>query len=246
MGKKKEVIVDASQEKIKKEKKPKAKTEVKDIKETQATVTKVKSISKPIVKKHGKSYLKAKNSLDRNKFYSVKEAVTLLQSVAFEKFDSTVELHLNLVEDNLKGEVSLPHGTGKEVRIAIFSPEVEAKIEANKIDFDVLIASPKDMVKLVKFAKILGPKGLMPSPKKGTLTDKVEAAVKKLSSGVVLYKSEPKFPLIHQSVGKKSFKTEQLLENITVFMKTVGRKNISGAFLKTSMSPSVKIDLSVF
>jgi len=238
MGKKKEVVVDASQEK-----EPK----VKKAKEPQKEeITKVKSVKKPLIKAHGKSYLKAKNQLDRNKFYSLNESIKKLQSIAFEKFDSTFEIHLNLSEKNLKGEVNLPHGTGREVRIAIFSPEVEAKIEANKLDFDVLIASPKDMVRLVKFAKVLGPKGLMPSPKKGTLTDKVEEAVKKLSSGTVMFKSEPKFPILHQSVGRKSFKAEQIAENVTEFIKAVGRKNILAAYLKTSMSPSLKLDLTAF
>jgi large subunit ribosomal protein L1 len=238
MGKKKEVVVDASQKK-----EPK----VKKAKEPQKEeITKVKSVKKPLIKVHGKNYLKAKSMLDRNKFYSLKEIIAKLQSIAFEKFDSTFEIHLNLTEKNLKGEVNLPHGTGREVRIAIFSPEVEAKIEANKLDFDILIASPKDMVKLVKFAKVLGPKGLMPSPKKGTLTDKVEEAVKKLSSGTVLFKSEPKFPILHQSVGRKSFKAEQIAENVTEFIKAVGRKNILAAYLKTSMSPSLKLDLSTF
>jgi len=233
MGKKKEVLVDANK--------------VKKVKQAdEAVLTKVKSQKKPLTKKRGKSYSQAKVSFDRTKLYTLKEVVAKLQALSLEKFDPTVELHLNLLEKNLKGEVNLPHGTGREVKIAIFSPEVEALIESNKINFDILLASPKDMPKLVRLAKVLGPKGLMPSPKKGTLTDKIEEAVKKLSSGVVLYKSEPKFPLLHQSVGKKSFKPEQLVENVTVFIKAVGRKNIAQAYLKTSMSPALKLDLTIF
>jgi len=246
MGKKKEVIVDASQEKEKKVRKPKVTKEVLTEGVTEPTLTKVKSIKKPLVRQHGKNYLKARSAFDRSKAYSLKDVINKLQTISFEKFDSTVELHLNLLEKNLKGEVNLPHGTGREVKVAVFSSEIEEKIANNKIDFDILVASPKDMVKLVKFAKVLGPKGLMPSPKKGTLTDKIPEAVKKLSSGVVLYKSEPKFPLLHQSVGKKSFKADQLIENVSVFIKTVGRKNIVQAYLKTSMSPSIKLDLSAF
>lgn len=234
MGKKKEVVIEATAP---------VKATAANENQPQTVSEKVKAVKRQR-RVRGHKYVALKNQI-APKTYALEEAVKLIKEANLEQFDATVELHLNLLENNLKGEVNLPHGTGKEVRIAIFSNEVEDKIKSNKIDFDILLASPKDMAKLVKYAKVLGPKGLMPSPKKGTLTDNIEAAKAKLSSGVVLYKAEPKFPLMHQMVGKKSFTNEALVENVKVFIKTVGKKNIADAFLKSSMSPSVKLDLSV-
>ncbi|MFA6005019.1 MAG: 50S ribosomal protein L1 [Patescibacteria group bacterium] len=193
------------------------------------------------VRTHGKKYLKMTKTIDKTKKYSVKEAIALLKKGKFEAFDATVELHINVKEMGLKGEVTLPHGTGKEVRIAVFTSEVEAQLTAGVFDFDVLIARPSDMKSLVKFAKVLGPKGLMPSPKKGTLLDDVESARKKFAAGAVNFKSEPKFPIMHQVVGKISFTEAQLMENIEAFIAAVAPKNIDKAFVKTTMSPSVQL-----
>lgn len=198
-------------------------------------------------KRRGKKYREAALKIDKKKSYSVKNAVALLKQIAYARFNSSVELHLQVIDMSVKGEVILPHGTGKEVRVAVFNPEIEKKLQANVIDFDVLLALPEDMKTLVKYARMLGPKGLMPSPKKGTVTANIDATRQKFTGGNVYIKTEPKFPLIHQVVGKSSFSQEQLEENILAFLTGVSKKNITGnVYIKTSMSPTVRLTLEEF
>lgn len=225
-----------SESKIKKEKKVKA-TEEDEGEEKKSARTKKGQTT------HGKKYFSSKKMVDSKKMYSIKDAVALLKKMKYAEFDETVELHLNVYESNIKGEVSLPAGTGKTVRVAIVDDDVIAKIESGKIDFDVLICTPLNMPKLIKFAKVLGPKGLMPNPKAGTVSDKPEEAMKKFQGGAVRYKTEAKFPLIHQAIGKMSFKDEDLSQNIEAFLNAVQSKNISAVFLKSTMSPSIRIQL---
>jgi len=175
--------------------------------------------------------------------YPLDEAIKMLKEISHEKFNAAVEIHINLDEPGIKGEVVLPHGTGKTLKIVIFDDKIEKELEENKINFDVLVALPKDIKRIVKFAKLLGPKGLMPSPKKGTLTDNPEEAVKKLSSGTLNFKSEAKFPLLHQIVGRRDFTEKQLRENIMAFIQAIGPKHLKAVFLKTTMSPSIKLGL---
>ena len=235
MGKKKQVTVSAEVKTETKTEEPKRSSQTQTKKPEKAT--------KRVVRQHGKAYLEAKNRFLNQKALPLKEALSILKKISYEKFNATVELHLNLNEPNLKGEVTLPHGTGRTLKIAVFDDDIEAQIKENKIDFDVLVAQPKDMAKLVKYAKFLGPRGLMPSPKKGTLTEDHKTAVKKLASGTLNYKSESKFPLLHQIVGKRDFTEAQLRENIVAFVLAVNPKHIVGAVLKTSMSPAIKLQL---
>lgn len=234
MGKKKDVVIG---ETIEEKKEPQKSEEVTSEKKAEVK-------QKKAVRSHTKRYLTARAAISPGKVYSVKEGVSLVKKNATEKFDSSIELHLVVDETGLKGEVTLPHGTGKEVRVAVFSPEIETKLEDNIIDFDVLIAQPDDMKKLVKYAKLLGPRGLMPSPKKGTVTPDVAKSVKKFQAGSFHYKTEAKFPLIHQVVGKKSFDEKQLAENITAFITAVGTKHVLRASLSSSMGPSISLDTS--
>lgn len=200
--------------------------------------------ARPVRKKvRGKNYQAARKRIDKNKKYDVKTAISLLKKIKFTKFNETVELHINVTEANLKGEVMLTHGTGKETRVAIVDDKILAEIEKGNLKFNVLITHPSYMPKLVRFAKILGPKGLMPNPKTGTISDKPEEAAKKFKSGLIRFKTEAKFPIIHQSVGKLSFKDEALVENITVFLNAVGKSKIESAYLKSSMSPAIKLDI---
>jgi large subunit ribosomal protein L1 len=136
--------------------------------------------------------------------------------------------------------LTLPHSTGKSVRVAIASDEVIAKIQAGEIDFDVLVAHPSFMPKLAKFAPVLGPKGLMPNPKNGTLTPNPEAAQKKLEAGTVTVKTEKKAPLMHVRIGKNSMETAQLTANLETLLKTLKGKVLSMA-IASSMSPGVKV-----
>src|SRR3989344_2879519 len=191
------------------------------------------------IKIHGKAYLKAKKSIDKAKKYSLKEAVEIIQSLEKRGFDESIELHLKTIDTGLKGSVSLPHGTGKALRIVVADDGIVAKLEKGSVDFDVLITTPAFMPNLVKYAKLLGPKGLMPNPKQGTVTDDTDGAIKKFSKGQLYFKTEPKFPLMHITVGKKSFTSSQLVENVKSFVSAVGRQKIQSMYISSSMSPSV-------
>jgi large subunit ribosomal protein L1 len=199
--------------------------------------------SQPIsTKPRGKRYLKAKALVDKSKTYTLDEAVSILKKMEPLKFDSTVELHLVVDETGLKGEVELPHSTGKTVRVAVVDDKVLEQIEKGKLDFDILVTHPSHMPKLAKHAKLLGPKGLMPNPKAGTISPNPEELVKKFSKGVLRWKTESKAPLIHQIVGKISHSEKDLIENVKKFIDAVGPKHILKAYVKSTMSPSLKIE----
>lgn len=191
----------------------------------------------------GNNYKRAKRKVNKEKKYSLDEAIDLLKEIKYADFDETVELHLNVKENSIKGEVKLPHSTGKKIKVKVADDKLISQVEKGKIDFDLLIAHPSLMPKLVKVAKILGPKGLMPSRKAETLTEKPEEAAKKFTSGLVRFKAETKFPIIHQAVGKLSDKKKDLTENVRVFVEAVSQNKIKSAFIKSTMSPSIKVDL---
>lgn len=193
------------------------------------------------VKKTGKKQASMKKKVDAKKEYPLKEAVALLRTLSYVKFDESVELHINLKDKDVKGEITMPHGTGKQIKVAIADDALIADLENGTIDFDILIAHPSFMPKLVKYARVLGPKGLMPNPKNGTVSDAPEKAADKFKGGSLRYKAEPKFPLMHQIVGKMSFTDEQLVANIEALMKAIDSKKINGAFLSGSMTPSVRV-----
>lgn len=195
--------------------------------------------------KPGKKYNSAKSKVDGKKSYLLSEAIELLKSIAFADFEESVELHVNLENAGIRGEVELPHGTGKSLKITIVDDAVLEAIERGNIDFDVLVSHPSYMPKLAKFAKILGPRGLMPNPKVGTISPNPEEVVKKLSGGLTQWKSEAKFPIAHQIVGKLSYPADHLAQNIEAYLKSVGKKNIHSIYLKSSMSPSISVDMSV-
>jgi len=194
--------------------------------------------------KHPRSakYLKTKTLIDKNKTYSLEKAVALLRQVNNAKFNASIELHCNLSVDKLSGELELPHGTGKKQKIEIATDSTLAKLNAGTIDFDVLISTPQMMPKLAKFAKVLGPKGLMPNPKTNTISDKPEEIKKKMAAGAIRFKSEPKSPLLHLVIGKMSFKDTQIKANLKTAIKTIQPKNITSAYICSSISPSIKVD----
>lgn len=189
--------------------------------------------------------------VEKNKLYSINEALSLLAKLKTARFDETVELHINTVENGISGNLTLPHGTGKKTRVAIADPttssgqvqldELLKKIEKGKIDFDVLLATPDVMPKLAKVAKFLGPRGLMPNPKNGTITDKPAEAAKKYEGGQTSFKTESKTPIIHLSLGKVSFGEKKLLENLAAVFKALPKTKIKNATLKSTMSPGIKL-----
>jgi len=209
-------------------------------KEKEITVKTKKRIKHP----RSKRYLAAKAKIDKTKAYPIETAVKLLREVSLAKFDASVEFHASLTCDKLSGELQLPHGTGKKVKVEIASESTLTKLNDNVIDFDILVAEPTIIPKLAKFAKLLGPKGLMPNPKTGTISDKPEELKKKLEGGAMRYKSEPKAPLIHLIVGKLSFSDNQLVENINTVITTLQPKNLSLVHLCSSISPSIKLQFS--
>ena len=197
-----------------------------------------------IVKFHSKRYQNIKKNIASNKKYPAAEALALVLKNANAGFDEAVDVHLGLY-DKLSGSVSLPYGSQKQRRIAIADEALIDSISNGKVDFDVLIASPQMMSKLAKVAKILGPKGLMPNPKAGTITDKPEELKKKLeSSKSTAFKTEAKAPLLHFSLGKVSLGQEKLLANLEAFLTAVKKPNIIKAVLCSTMGPGVKLDLA--
>ena len=174
------------------------------------------------------------------------QAIKLLKQIKYAKFDESVELHLNLNKEGIKGEVDLPHSTGKSIRVKIVDEKILADIEKGVINFDLLITHPQYMPRLARFAKVLGPKGLMPNPKAGTISNNPEEVGKKFAKGALRWKTEAKAPLIHQMIGKISFADKALVENASAFLASVGKNHIQSAFIKTSMSPSIKINLENF
>ncbi len=194
------------------------------------------------VKTRGKKYLEAKAKIDKNKLYGLPEAVKLVKETSYSKFDATIELHLVVKKEGLSETIELPHRWGKQKKIEIASEATIKKLETGEIDFDVLLATPDFMPKLVPFAKILGPKGLMPNPKNQTLI-KSEDDAKKFSANSLTLKTEKNAPLIHTTVGKFSQDDKKLIENIEAVL--VAFKNqILKAYLTSTMGPSVKLQIN--
>ncbi len=193
---------------------------------------------------HGKTYLQMKSLVDKNKTYPLSEAIELVKKTTFSKFDGTMELHANLTEKGVRGVVALPHGTGKEIRIRIADEKLITDLEkGGNIDFDILVAHPTLMPKLAKIAKILGPKGLMPNPKTGTIGENPEELAKKLSTGQIQFKTETEAPIVHTILGKVSFADKDLVENAEALIKAIGRERIKSLFLKSTMSPAVRVQV---
>ncbi len=225
--------------------------------------------------KRGKKYRAAAEKLEKNKVYTIEEAVRFIKENKTAKFDESVEVHIRTNIDPKKGDqqvrgtLVLPHGTGKEKKVAVITSlgETEAKeagadlvggeelIEGIKngkiipnVQFDVLVATPEIMMKLAAVAKILGPKGLMPNPKSETVTAKVKETVAALKKGKIAFKNDDSGN-VHQVAGKVSFEAEQLVENIRTFIEYIEKskpsafkgKLIVGVSICSTMGPVVKI-----
>lgn len=193
-----------------------------------------------VEKVRGKKYIEAKGKIDRNKSYKASDAITLVKDSSYSAFDGTMEVHLVVKKIGVSANVTLPHSAGKAKKIEVASEETIKKLQAGKVDFDVLLATADFMPKLVAFAKILGPRGLMPNPKTGTLI-KSEKDADKFSANTQSLKTEKIAPLIHTTFGKVSQKNEELEENLEAILKGIGRLQIVRAYIKSSMSPSVKL-----
>lgn len=220
---------------------------VKDEANKPAEVVETKTKAQPQKRrKRGSKYVSSRkkiNDQSGNTAVAVADAIKLIQSVVFTSFKETLELHVNVLEVGLRGEVALPFATGKQAKVAIATDELITNMEKGIIDFDILVADVSMMPKLTKFAKILGPRGLMPNPKAGTLGPNTAELAKKFSGNTVRFKTEPKAAIIHCVIGKTNDDSAKLLANIEAFIEAISRKNIKDAFLCSSMSPSVEIIL---
>ncbi len=202
------------------------------------------------VKRHlfrdGKAITAAKSKVDPQKKYELIEAIKLVKSLNITKFVSTLPLHLNLVAKDAptRVELTFPHLAGVAKRVAIVSDELLKDIDKGKIEFDILITSPAFMPKLAKYAKVLGPKGLMPSPKSGTVTPDPEKKAQEFAAGKTVVKAEAKFPLMHVTVGKINQPEAELIANIQALLGAIKLKNITKATLASTMSPGIKLQLN--
>lgn len=225
---------------------------VKEVEEgkTAQTEEKAPKKRKTKIRARSKRYQSVFKLVNRARLYPLAEAIELVKKTSLTKFDGTVELHINLNlgaldgKSDWRGSVKLPHGTGKQVKVAIADDNLLSEIEAGKINFDILVAHPSMMPRLAKVARILGPKGLMPNPKTGTVGENPEQLASSLSKGQVNFKTEPDQPIIHLTVGKVSFTDKQLSENIKTVLEAVGKSKIAKTTLSATMGPGVKVALA--
>jgi large subunit ribosomal protein L1 len=225
------------------------------------------------LERRGKHFRKSAEQLEVGKAYDVQQAVELAQKTSHVKFDATVEMHINLgvdprqADQNIRDNLVLPAGTGKTVRIAVLTEDAAAaktagadiagtddllaQLDKGNLDFDVLIATPGLMSRLGKYARVLGPKGLMPNPKSGTVTNDIAAAVSAAKAGRVEYRVDST-GIVHLGIGKVSFTAAQLLQNANAVLASIksnkpqGIKGnyIKSVYLTTSMGPSVSVNLA--
>lgn len=213
-----------------------------------------KTVNKPRVR--GKKYQEAVAKINRSQKYHLNEAIKLAQEVSYSKFTGTIEAHINTSAKSLRGLVTLPYMAGKKLTILAFgkdadksgsdtvgSDETISEIEKGKIHFDVVITTPEWMPKLARVAKILGPRGLMPNPKNGTITDNLTKAVSELQAGKTEYKTEGQAPVIHLAVGKAGQPEPEISANIKALYNTVGKSRIKKITLSPTMGPGIKVDL---
>jgi len=225
---------------------------------------------------HGKRYRAAREAIDREQAYTPLAAVRLLKELEGAKFDETVEAHFRLglnvrhADQQLRGTIMLPHGIGKDVRVAVFaegekareaedagadvigSADLAAKIEEGFLDFDVAIATPDQMSVVGKLGRVLGPRGLMPNPKTGTVTMDVSRAVSDAKAGKLEYRTD-RGGNVHLSIGKRSFEERALLENYAALVDEIVRAKPSAAkgryitqiTLATTMGPGVRVDSTI-
>jgi len=227
------------------------------------------------LKKRGKKYQEALKLVDRTKTYDIEEAVALLKEAGRANFDETVEVAFRLgvdpkkADENIRGAVVLPHGTGRTQRVLVFAKgekikEAEAagadyigdqeiinKINEGWFDFDVIVATPDMMAEVGKLGRVLGPKGLMPNPKTGTVTFEVEKAVNDIKAGKVEYRVD-KASNLHVPIGKLSFENEKLVENFETIVDTIAKakpQSSKGTYIRnvvitSTMGPGIKVDVS--
>ena len=229
------------------------------------------------MRKHGKNYVEASKKVEKNKLYTYAEAVKLVKETSTTKFDGSVEVSFNLnldtkkADQQLRGSIVLPNGTGKTKRVLVVTKsqaeeakkagaefvgddDMIAKIEKeNWFDFDVIVATPDMMVSLGKIGKVLGPKGLMPNPKTGTVTNDVAKAVSDIKKGMVEYRAD-QYGIVNTIIGKSSFKEDKIAENLVAIYNEIIKNKPTGAkgtyikslSISSTMGPGIKVDINSF
>lgn len=221
-----------------------------------------------------KNLINAKKSVDRNNFYSIEKAIDLAKKISYEKFDPSIEISFNLnldpkkVEQQLRGSIVLPHGNGKVSKVLVIADADDLEIakkngadhigdesilekiaKENWFDFDFIVTTPKYMSKFAKYGKLLGPKGLMPNPKLGTVTNDIEKIIKDIKHGQVEYRTNAQ-GIVNLSIGKRSFETKKLVENYLAIFNTIKSKRpntlkgklIKSIHLSTTMGPGIPVE----
>lgn len=214
-------------------------------------------------KPRSKKYQEIAKDLDKSKSYPLGEAIDLTKKLSYSKVTGTLEAHINTIQTGIRGLVSLPFVSGKKLEILVFGSSSADNIKSDtedgitlgneqsieeinkgKVNFDLVITTPPWMPKLAKVARILGPRGLMPNPKNGTITTDLKKTIAGFQGGKTEYKTESKAPVIHLGLGKLDQPTEELSANIKILLQTLGKTKVKKVTLSPTMGPSVKLDLS--
>ena len=275
-GKRSQKALDEAAEKAAKEaRKEQGDTTPQDPDAVEAKKKGPKPVTRPRIERRGKKYQAAAGKVEAGKLYSLAEALELATTTSTSAFDASVELHVRLgvdprqADQNIRATVSLPHGTGKDVRVAVFAPESEhaaakaagadivgdeeftKQLDKEELTFDVLVATPQYMPKLGRYARLLGPRGLMPNPKSGTVATDVAKAVTEAKAGKIEYRVD-KQAIVHLPFGKVSFGADKLAGNAQAFFTSLQAQkpsSLKGAYIKsitvsTTMGPGIKVEVS--
>lgn len=275
-GKRSQKALDEAAEKAAKEaRKEQGDTTPQDPDAVEAKKKGPKPVTRPRIERRGKKYQAAAGKVEAGKLYSLAEALELATTTSTTAFDASVELHVRLgvdprqADQNIRATVSLPHGTGKDVRVAVFAPESEhaaakaagadivgdeeftKQLDKEELTFDVLVATPQYMPKLGRYARLLGPRGLMPNPKSGTVATDVAKAVTEAKAGKIEYRVD-KQAIVHLPFGKVSFGADKLAGNAQAFFTSLQAQkpsSLKGAYIKsitvsTTMGPGIKVEVN--
>lgn len=273
-GKRSEKSLKEAEEKAEKEARKEAGDTTPKDDETEAHVKKgPKPVTRPRLERRGKKYKEVAKKIEKETVYSLTDAIKLVTETSTTKFDASVEIHVRLgvdprqADQNIRATVSLPNGTGKTIRVAVFAPETDhaaakkagadvvgdetflKQLDKEELNFDILVATPAYMPRLGKYARLLGPRGLMPNPKSGTVATDVAKAVSEAKAGKVEYRVD-KQAIVHLAVGKVSFGAAKLEENAKAFFDSLQShkpSSLKGTFVKTTnisttMGPGIKVE----
>jgi len=235
MGAKRNIDMTKTTEKIKI-----VKSEDQDQKTAVASDSKKDSSIAKKSKQRSKKYASSRSIIDKSKAYSPSEAVQLILKASYAKFVGSIVADVICKDIGDQAKLTFPHSTGKKIKVAIASEELIKDIAAGKIEFDVLLSKPEFIPKLAKYAKILGPKGLMPNPKNGTITQNPEKTKESLEKGSFTVKTERKAPLAHIVIGNSKMKSEELVANLEALITSLQYKLVK-LYLSATMSPSVRV-----